>query len=192
MKFVHSPLLSQALPVWRARLLLLGLLAGFVALALYSLYLQSFNSGFLQEKGASRYSRVIELSATRGRITDRHGEALAVSTPVKSIWAIPEDAKLQPAQARELAGMLEMDVSELSQKLATGKEFVYVKRQIAPDVAEKIAALNLKDAANRGGVVSIRQSPRIRLRPAASSSSTPRLARCWRWRMHRPTTPITA
>ena len=143
MKFVHSPLLSQALPVWRARLLLLGLLAGFVALALYSLYLQSFNSGFLQEKGASRYSRVIELSATRGRITDRHGEALAVSTPVKSIWAIPEDAKLQPAQARELAGMLEMDVSELSQKLATGKEFVYVKRQIAPDVAEKIAALNL-------------------------------------------------
>ena len=122
MKFVHSPLLSQALPVWRARLLLLGLLAGFVALALYSLYLQSFNSGFLQEKGASRYSRVIELSATRGRITDRHGEALAVSTPVKSIWAIPEDAKLQPAQARELAGMLEMDVSELSQKLATGKE----------------------------------------------------------------------
>ena len=143
MKFVHSPLLSQALPVWRARLLLLALLAGFVALALYSLYLQSFNSGFLQEKGASRYSRVIELSATRGRITDRHGEALAVSTPVKSIWAIPEDAKLQPAQARELAGMLEMDVSELSQKLATGKEFVYVKRQIAPDVAEKIAALNL-------------------------------------------------
>jgi len=143
MKFVHSPLLSQALPVWRARLLLLGLLAGFVALALYSLYLQSFNSGFLQEKGASRYSRVIELSATRGRITDRQGEEMAVSTPVKSIWAIPEDAKLQPAQARELAGMLEMDVSELSQKLATGKEFVYVKRQIAPDVAEKIAALNL-------------------------------------------------
>jgi cell division protein FtsI (penicillin-binding protein 3) len=35
---------------------------------------------------------VIELSATRGRITDRSGDMLAVSTPVKSIWAIPEDA----------------------------------------------------------------------------------------------------
>jgi cell division protein FtsI (penicillin-binding protein 3) len=135
-------MLSQALPVWRARLLLLALLAGFVTLVFWSLYLQGFNSSFLQEKGASRYSRVIELSATRGRITDRHGEALAVSTPVKSIWAIPEDAKLQPTQARDLAALLEMDIHELRQKLAADKEFVFVKRQIAPDVADKVAALN--------------------------------------------------
>ena len=143
MKFVHSPLLSQPLPAWRARLLLIGLLGGFVTLVGWSLYLQIFNSAFLQEKGAARYSRVIEMSATRGRILDRHGDVLAVSTPVKSIWAIPEDAKLQPAQARELAKLLEMDVRELSRKLASEREFVYVKRQIPPDVAEKIAALGL-------------------------------------------------
>ena len=143
MKFVHSPLLSQPLPAWRARLLLLGLLTSFVTLVGWSLYLQGFNSSFLQEKGASRYSRVIELSATRGRIMDRHGDVLAVSTPVKSIWAIPEDARLQPAQARALAGLLEMDVRELTRKLASEREFVFIKRQIAPPVAEKIAALNL-------------------------------------------------
>lgn len=143
MKFSNSPLLSQCLPAWRARLLLLGLLSGFAALAAWSLYLQGFNSGFLQEKGASRYSRVIELSATRGRILDRHGDAQAVSTPVKSIWAIPEDAKLQPAQARALAALLEMDVRELNRKLSGEREFVFVKRQISPDVADKVAALNL-------------------------------------------------
>ena len=59
MKFVHSPLLSQPLPAWRARLVLLGLLTGFLTLAGWSLYLQGFNSSFLQEKGASRYSIVI-------------------------------------------------------------------------------------------------------------------------------------
>jgi cell division protein FtsI (penicillin-binding protein 3) len=123
--------------------LLLGLLAGFLTLAGWALYLQGFNSTFLQEKGASRYSRVIELSATRGRIIDRHGEVLAVSTPVKSIWAIPEDAKLQPAQARGLAALLEMDPRELTRKLASEHEFVFIKRQIAPNVAEKVAALNL-------------------------------------------------
>lgn len=143
MKFAQSPLLSQPLPAWRARLLLLGLLTSFLTLVGWSLYLQGFNSSFLQEKGASRYSRVIELSATRGRIMDRHGDVLAVSTPVKSIWAIPEDARLQPAQARALAGLLEMDVRELTRKLASEREFVFIKRQIAPPVAEKIAALNL-------------------------------------------------
>ena len=143
MKFVNSPMLSQPLPAWRARLLLLGLLSSFATLVGWSLYLQGFNSSFLQEKGASRYSRVIEMSATRGRIMDRHGDVLAVSTPVKSIWAIPEDAKLQPAQARGLAALLEMDVRELTRKLAAEREFVFLKRQIAPPVAEKIAALNL-------------------------------------------------
>ena len=107
------------------------------------MYLQGVNSSFLQEKGAASYSRVIEMSATRGRILDRHGDVLAVSTPVKSIWAIPEDAKLQPAQARELARLLEMDVRELSRKLAAERDFVYLKRQIPPDLAEKIAALDL-------------------------------------------------
>ena len=143
MKFVHSPLLSQPLPAWRARLLLVGLLGCFATLAGWALYLQGFNSTFLQEKGAARYSRVIEMSATRGRILDRHGDVLAVSTPVKSIWAIPEDAKLQPAQVRDLAKLLEMDVRELNRKLADGREFVYVKRQIPPDVAAKVAALDL-------------------------------------------------
>ena len=143
MKFANSPMLSQRLPLWRARLLLLGLLAGFAALAAWALYLQGFNSSFLQEKGASRYSRVIELSATRGRILDRNGDAQAVSTPVKSIWAIPEDARLQPAQARSLAALLEMDVRELNRKLSGERDFVFVKRQISPDVADKVAALNL-------------------------------------------------
>ena len=143
MKFASSPLLSQLLPAWRARFVAAAILSAFCILAARSAYLQVVHNDFLQQKGESRYARVIELSATRGRIADRSGDMLAVSTPVKSIWAIPEDARLSPSQARALAALLEMDVRELNRRLAAEKDFVFIKRQIPPDVAEKIAALNL-------------------------------------------------
>jgi cell division protein FtsI (penicillin-binding protein 3) len=143
MKFSHSPVLSHRLSPGRSRLVLFVMLAALAMLAGRSLYLQGIHNDFLQKKGESRYERVIEISATRGRILDRHGDVLAVSTPVKAIWAIPEDARLNPSQARELAALLEMDVRELNRKLATAKDFVFVKRQMPPDVAEKIGALRL-------------------------------------------------
>jgi cell division protein FtsI (penicillin-binding protein 3) len=82
------------LPVWRARFVLAALVIGFAALVLRAVYLQAVKTDFLQEKGDARYSRVLEVPATRGRVFDRNGEALAVSTPVKSIWAIPSDVQL--------------------------------------------------------------------------------------------------
>ncbi|GAA5177939.1 penicillin-binding protein 2 [Niveibacterium umoris] len=141
--FNHNPLLSEKLPVWRARFVLVLLLAGFVALGCRAAWLQGVKTDFLQAKGESRYARVIELPADRGKIIDRHGEVLAVSTPVRSVWAIPDDISLTPAQTRELARMLALDPAELNRKLASDKEFVYLKRQVPPDIADRVAALNL-------------------------------------------------
>ena len=143
MKFARSPILIQRLSPVRSRLVVLAMLAGFVVLGGRSFYLQVFQTDFLQKKGESRYERVIELSATRGRIFDRHGDVLAISTPVKAVWAIPEDARLSPAQSRQLAKLLEMDVRELNRKLAAERDFVFLKRQMAPDVAEKVTELRL-------------------------------------------------
>lgn len=141
--FNHNPLLKRELPAWRSRLVLMALLGCSAALIGRSLYLQGIHNEFLQAKGESRYARVLEVPATRGRITDRHGDMLAVSTPVRSIWAIPSDARLEPAQARQLAKLLEVDVAELDARLGASRDFVYLKRQVAPDEAERIAALKL-------------------------------------------------
>ncbi|MDD5296672.1 MAG: penicillin-binding protein 2 [Rhodocyclaceae bacterium] len=143
MKFTHTPLLSEKLPDWRARILLLFLMLAFLALAVRSIYLQGINNDFLQQKGASRYARVLELPATRGRITDRNGEPLAVSAPVKSIWAVPEYVEVTPAQERDLAAALDMDVRELARRLAIEKDFVFLKRQIPPQLADKVATMKL-------------------------------------------------
>jgi cell division protein FtsI (penicillin-binding protein 3) len=132
------------LPAWRARAVLLLLLAAFGVLAARSLYLQAVRTEFLQEKGEARYSRVLEVPATRGRITDRHGEALAVSTPVRSVWAIPEDVKASQAQRRQLAKLLALEPRELARRIEDGsRDFVYLKRQVPPETADQVAALGI-------------------------------------------------
>lgn len=142
-RFSRSPLLSQPLPLWRRRLVLLALLCGFVMLIGRAVYLQGINNEFLGDKGRARFERVLDISATRGRITDRHGAILAVSTPVRSVWAIPEDADLKPKETRDLAALLDLNVQDLNRKLASDRDFVYLKRQLPPAVAEKVDALKL-------------------------------------------------
>ncbi|MDR1661454.1 MAG: penicillin-binding protein 2 [Azoarcus sp.] len=142
-KFVENPILELRLPAWRSRLMALSILACFAVLIGRSFYLQVLNNDFLQEKGESRYRRDLEISASRGRISDRHGEVLAVSTPMKSIWAIPAEARLTPEQTRQLAALLEMDAKELARRLASDKNFVFLKRQLPPETGDKVAVLKL-------------------------------------------------
>ncbi|MCL2589679.1 MAG: penicillin-binding protein 2 [Betaproteobacteria bacterium] len=142
--FNHNPLLQLGLSQWRARLVLVVLLMGMAALLGRSIYLQGIHNEFLQAKGESRYARVLEVPATRGRIADRNGNLLAVSTPVSSIWAFPSDAsQLDPGQLRQLAQLLDMNVAELNARIAGGRDFVFLKRQVSPEIASKVAALNL-------------------------------------------------
>jgi len=132
------------LPVWRARFVLFVFLAAFGVLATRAIVLQALQTEFLQEKGDARYSRLLEVPATRGRVLDRHGDALAISTPVKSVWAIPEDVKASPVQRKQLAALLELAPADLEQKLARNtQDFVYLRRQIAPETANRVAELGI-------------------------------------------------
>jgi cell division protein FtsI (penicillin-binding protein 3) len=133
------------LPVWRARVVLIVLGAGFAVLTGRAVWLQAMETDFLQEKGEARYSRVMEIAATRGRVLDRNGEALAVSTPVKSVWAIPSDVDAGDRERRKLASLLAMQKIELDKRLGDGsRDFVYLKRQIAPETATAVQQLGLK------------------------------------------------
>ena len=126
------------LSTWRSLLIFCMLLLGLVSLAGRAAYLQGMNHDFLQKKGESRYSRTLEVSADRGMITDRNGDILAISSPVVSIYADPAVVKISPEQLKQLAGMLEMDSEEINAKINRKNRFVYLKRQIIPDDAEKI------------------------------------------------------
>jgi cell division protein FtsI (penicillin-binding protein 3) len=143
MNYAASPVLTLRLPLWRSRMLLALIAGGFLVLAGRAVYLQGLNNDFLQQKGESRYSRVLEISANRGKISDRHGEALAISTPVKSVWAIPEEVQFSSQQRAKLAALLEMPPQEIDKRLNEATSFVYLKRQIPPEVAERVSQLHI-------------------------------------------------
>ena len=135
---------TPKLPRLRAPLVFGGLLVLLVGLLGRSLYLQRIDNAFLQEQGSSRYSREIDVPAHRGRIVDRFGDPLAISTPVKAVWAWPDQVVATPDQLRALAAALEMTPAALNQRLAQGGDFVYVKKPVAPEVADRAAALKIK------------------------------------------------
>jgi cell division protein FtsI (penicillin-binding protein 3) len=144
MNISASPALALKFSPWRSRLLLVGIVGWFIALVIRAVYLQGLHNDFLQAKGESRYSRVLSLGATRGMIVDRNNEPLAISTPVESVAASPADMETTPSQLAKLAHLLEMDTAEVRRRLADSKrEFVYLKRQLPPDQAEKIVELGV-------------------------------------------------
>ncbi len=133
-----------ALPPWRSRLLFVLMLFGLCALVIRAVYLQGIHNDFLQRKGDARSSRVIDISAHRGMITDRHGEPLAISTPVESVWASPRDVEATAQQIKQLAQIMGMDAREVKSRLSdNSRDFVYLKRQLPPEQAAKIVTLGV-------------------------------------------------
>ena len=145
MKFEkRTPQLRLKLQGWRSRLLLLLAIAGFATLAARAFFLQGLNTDFLQAKGEARYGRVLEMPASRGTVKDRHGQPLAISTPVESICATPDDFDVEDRQLAQLAHVLEIAPAEIRQKVARkDRQFVFLKRQISPEQAAKVMALRI-------------------------------------------------
>ncbi len=140
----RRPPRAPALPRLRAPLVFASLLTLFGGLIGRSLYLQWIDNEFLQEQGSSRYSRQIEVPAHRGMIVDRTGEPLAISTPVRSIWAFSDKVEVTPAELQALARVLETTPGALRKKLGDPGDFVYLARQVPPEVADRVAGLRIK------------------------------------------------
>ncbi len=148
--FSTNPVLAVKLPVWRSRVVLFLMFVAFATLAGRALWLQGLSTEFLQKQGESRYARTLELPATRGKITDRNGQVLASSLPVRAIWAIPEDVlEAPPHKISELARLLGMPERDLRKKLDSDKTFVYLKRQVEQEITDKIVKLNVPGIGTR-------------------------------------------
>jgi cell division protein FtsI (penicillin-binding protein 3) len=132
------------MPDWRRRLLIIFVLLGFAVLAGRGVYLQSLNKRFLQEKADPRYSRALKLQAHRGKITDRFGELLAISSPVESVWASPPDVVIDAEKTKKMAQLLGLKPADITQKLANNtREFVYLKRRLSPELANNVMQLKI-------------------------------------------------
>ncbi|MEQ4573995.1 MAG: penicillin-binding protein 2 [Gammaproteobacteria bacterium] len=131
----------------RGRVMLVGAALGLCSVTLIgrAAYVQLINSDFYQRQGEARYLRELPIATSRGMITDRNGEPLAVSTPVESIWANPQELLRNPDRIPELARALDLPADELTARLTQkgDKEFMYLKRRINPDKAHQVVALKI-------------------------------------------------
>ncbi len=143
-QYATSPLLASKTPMWRSKLVVVGLGLAFAVLIGRAVYVQAIGTQFFVKQGESRYARTLELPASRGRIVDRNGMILAASVPVPSVFAQPKEFDATPAQAAELARLLDMSLPELARRLKGNPNFVWLRRQVDDATAQQIRALKLK------------------------------------------------
>lgn len=134
-------------PVSHFRLLVVvGIVFAVAAVMLWrAVDLHVLNKDFLQSQGNARYMRTMPVAAHRGVITDRNGDPLAVSTPVDSVWINPAEFMTARASWGKVTSLLSLNTEKVERLVLqrAKREFVYLKRHIHPDLAEKVAALNI-------------------------------------------------
>ena len=137
---VHSPVSHFRL------LVVVGIVFAVAAIMLWrAVDLHVLNKDFLQSQGNARYMRTMPVAAHRGVITDRHGDPLAVSTPVDSVWINPAEFMTARVSWNQLIKLLSLNTDKVERLVLqrAKREFVYLKRHIRPELAEKVAALNV-------------------------------------------------
>lgn len=134
------------------RRLLVGMCAmAALVLAVRAVDLQVVRSEFLQDQGAVRHVRTVPIAAHRGMILDRHGEPLAISTPLASIWADPGPLSQAPERWPELATALGIPTERIESRVreAEGKQFIWLRRRVTPARAEEVLALDVPGVGKR-------------------------------------------
>lgn len=120
-----------------------ALVLGAIGLVARAVDLQLVDHSFLVTKGNARFSRVVETVAHRGAILDRNNEPLAISTPVDSVWANPQELATVPDEWPRLAKVLKRNRAEFARRITSNQDrgFLYLARHLQPEEAQKVRAL---------------------------------------------------
>ncbi len=107
--------------------------------------IQAFRSSYLARLAEKQHNQLIELEPIRGTIYDRMGRPLALNVSVYSLFANPKTMTEAERQKTilYLPKLLNLDQSVLEDRLSKNKFFVWIKRKISLDVAEKIKDLKI-------------------------------------------------
>jgi cell division protein FtsI (penicillin-binding protein 3) len=157
----------QGILHWRFVVVVASILLVFVGLGIRAAYIQVVSPDLLIKRGDNRTLRTHVNPLHRGLIVDRNGQQLAVSVPVRAIWADPKTIAQSIQEAKDkaeddpsfdlkakqrenkkrwqaLAEVLGQDLDKLKAKVSNPKKrFVYVQRQVSPAMAEYVAQLKL-------------------------------------------------
>ncbi len=140
----------------RIKIILSILVCMHAFIVLRAVYVEQVHGADLRRRQITQSKRIIPLQSRRGYIYDRNGNKLAMDVPFTSIFAIPSMIKEKKRYAAELSAPLGIPAEFINTELDKKKKpFVWLKRFVSEDTAQKVRDLNLK------GVVLIRESKRV-------------------------------
>ncbi|WP_413738698.1 peptidoglycan glycosyltransferase FtsI [Sodalis sp. RH21] len=135
---------------WRFGLMCVGISLILAVLLIRIGWLQVIKPDNLVAQQNMRSLRVEQTPIPRGMITDRNGQPLAVSVPVDAIWADPAEVAqkggvVDTSRWQALAQTVNLPFSELAARINHDPHmrFIYLARQIEPNVAEYVKQLKL-------------------------------------------------
>ena len=144
-KFKKQPSITR-LYINRPIIMLIFIACSILLLIARAVDLQVINKQFLQTQGTKRHISVVPVSTYRGKILDRSGEIMAISSPVQSVWVNPQELDLsQKTQIAQMAALLGLPDDKIKVLINPDpkQRFVYLKRRINPELAERIKHLQI-------------------------------------------------
>ena len=132
----------------RGRLVVAGLAFAFWALGIETrlVYLQVVSHDEMTARADGQQRRSIEAHPKRGEILDRNGRVLAYSVGGDAIYAVPNQVDDPAATAASLCQALDCSDetrAALVERLGRSSFFEYVRRQVPPDIAQRVDELDL-------------------------------------------------
>jgi cell division protein FtsI (penicillin-binding protein 3) len=115
----------------------------FLAIVLRSLFLQVIERQKLEKIAKRQYKQQETTKLQRGSILDHEGNYLAVSLPLQSITATPDEIENPELVATKLSSILKLRRDKILQKIK-GSSFTYLQRTPKPQISDQVKALKLK------------------------------------------------
>lgn len=128
---------------WRMLALEIFFLCFGAVIVLRLMYIQVWQREKYQRLAKVQHQATIPLPAQRGAIYDRHQNILAVNEASFSVGLELRQVKSRTAYAEKLAPMLNESAGALREKMNGDRNFVWLRRRIDPDLAQRIKALKL-------------------------------------------------
>ncbi|OUV29171.1 MAG: hypothetical protein CBC60_05200 [Betaproteobacteria bacterium TMED100] len=138
-----NPIQTWQSTVWRSRIIILMLMTGFLAVLIRAFYLQHLDVDTWKKRAITRYTETQPIPAARGKILDRNGEILAVSTLEYKIGIVPNRFRPTLEQIQDLGKLIGKKPKEILNKHQKSKKYFYISSGVKPNVKNKIQAIGI-------------------------------------------------
>ncbi|WP_297396324.1 penicillin-binding transpeptidase domain-containing protein [Acidiferrobacter sp.] len=127
------------------------MLLSLALMAVRAFYLQVLDAPFLRHAARREAIETVQQEGHRGMIVDRHGQPLAISTPVDSLWANPRILLKEPAVWPRLTRAIGWRTATFEKALDAQRheQFMYLRREVDPRYAQRVLALRIPGVASQ-------------------------------------------